>query len=79
MKGWFSRCLPTAVALSFDEYQRYKFVSGLISKLEGETVLDVGGGAGVMRRFLKDREVLILDLNQGDVMLQVFHGSQVYL
>lgn len=68
MKGWFGRCLPTAVALSFDEYQRYKFVSGLISKLEGETVLDVGGGAGVIKRFLKDKKILILDLNRGDVI-----------
>jgi len=68
MKGWFSRCLPTAVSLSFDEYQRYKFVSELIAKLGGRTILDVGGGAGVVRRFLKDREILVLDINQGDVI-----------
>jgi len=65
---WFISRLPTAVALSFDEYQRYKFVSRLISKVEGKTILDVGGGGGVIRRFLKNKEILILDLNQGDVI-----------
>ncbi len=68
MKGWFSRYLPTVLALSFDEYQRYKFVSELIAKLESQTILDVGGGAGVIRRFLKDKEIIVLDVKRGDVI-----------
>lgn len=60
--------LPKAVALSFDEYQRYQSVSELILRLKGKTILDVGGGAGVIRRFLRDKEILILDVNRGDVI-----------
>ena len=60
--------LPNAITVPFDTYQRYKFVSDLISNFKCETILDVGGGASMVKRFLKDKNVLILDLDQGDVI-----------
>ena len=60
--------LPNAIAVPFDTYQRYRFVSDLILNSNCETILDVGGESGMAKRFLKDKDVSILDLDQGDVI-----------
>lgn len=54
--------------LPFDVYQRYRFISELIVLMGGKSVLDVGAGEGIIRRFLKEKEILTLDLNHGDVL-----------
>lgn len=59
---------PISAKTSFDVYQRYKIVSDLISNLECDSVLDVGGGFGTAKVFLKDKDVLTIDLSGGDII-----------
>jgi SAM-dependent methyltransferase len=65
---------PRLLRLPFDQYQRYRIATDLISELSvgaGERVLDVGGGPGVVEQFLPRHETFIVDL-EGP-----FHGRFV--
>jgi SAM-dependent methyltransferase len=54
--------------LPFDQYQRYRLVAGLLEEVRGAgqiSVLDVGGGTGLLRRFLPDARVALVDVVPG--------------
>ncbi|MHC4379348.1 MAG: class I SAM-dependent methyltransferase, partial [Planctomycetota bacterium] len=57
--------MSAELALPFDQYQRYRLVADLIGTLKprGErwTVLDVGGRTGLLRKFLKREQVVLVD------------------
>ena len=52
--------------LPFDQYQRYRLVSDLLAELDGGgrelEVLDVGGRTALLRRFLPNRRIMLVDL-----------------
>lgn len=54
------------LALPFDQYQRYRLVSDLLRQLRGEgpalRVLDVGGRTAVLREFLDDARIDLVDV-----------------
>jgi predicted nucleic acid-binding Zn-ribbon protein len=53
-------------ALPFDQYQRYRLVSDLLEEVRGKKqrfqILDVGGRTGLLRAFLPDDDVALVDL-----------------
>ncbi len=57
--------------LPFDQYQRYGLVAALLSSVraEGESfrVLDVGGRTALLRKFLPDDQVHLVDIDPSDV------------
>ncbi|HKX46862.1 MAG TPA: class I SAM-dependent methyltransferase, partial [Planctomycetota bacterium] len=57
--------------LPFDQYQRYRLVSDVVERLRGGRarlrVLDVGGRTGLLRGFLPEDEVVLVDLEPSDV------------
>lgn len=59
------------LALPFDQYQRYRLVKDLVNEVRapGErlSVLDVGGRTGLLRAFLPDDDVRLVDLEPSDV------------
>jgi septal ring factor EnvC (AmiA/AmiB activator) len=54
------------LALPFDQYQRYRLVSDLLRELRGAGpqlhVLDVGGRTAVLREFLEDARIDLVDM-----------------
>ncbi len=55
--------------LPFDQYQRYRLVSDLLDRLRGDRplrVLDVGGRTAVLRRFLRQDEIALVDVEPSD-------------
>jgi len=55
--------------LPFDVYQRYRLVADLVERLaDGKTlwVLDVGGATGVLRSFLQDHRITLVDVQDSD-------------
>ncbi|MFT4541776.1 MAG: ubiquinone/menaquinone biosynthesis C-methylase UbiE [Planctomycetota bacterium] len=54
----------------FDQYQRYRLVADLARGLRGTGpplhILDVGGRTGVLRRFLPEMKVSLVDLEESD-------------
>jgi SAM-dependent methyltransferase len=60
-----ARPLPEAAGLPFDIYQRYRLVADVVERLAAGrpwTVLDVGGSTGVLRRFLPEYPVALVDV-----------------
>jgi predicted nucleic acid-binding Zn-ribbon protein len=58
-------------ALPFDQYQRYRLVTDLLAEVRPKDqrlrVLDVGGRTGLLRAFLPDDDVALVDLEPSDV------------
>ncbi len=56
--------------LPFDQYQRYRLVADLVGRLQRGNgplrVLDVGGRTALLRRFLPDHEVVLVDSEPAD-------------
>lgn len=52
--------------LPFDQYQRYRPVADLLGQLGARHVLDVGGGPGILRRFVPDLRVTLVDVVDGE-------------
>jgi chromosome segregation ATPase len=54
------------LALPFDQYQRYRLVADLLAQLRGEakqlTVLDVGGRTAVLREFMPEARITLVDM-----------------
>jgi len=54
------------LALPFDQYQRYRLVADLLTQLRGKekqlTVLDVGGRTAVLREFLPEARITLVDM-----------------
>ena len=63
------------VRVPFDQYQRYRLVADVLGELRGAgglSVLDVGGGSGLLQRFVPDDRVVAVDLEpQPGVGVQV--------
>jgi SAM-dependent methyltransferase len=64
---------PSLAELPFDIYQRYRLTADIVraiarrSAQERLVVLDVGGGTGVLRRFLPEHAVMLVDVeDQGE-------------
>lgn len=57
---------PEVLGLPFDQYQRYRLVSDLLRQLRGDgpalRVLDVGGRTAVLREFLHDARIDLVDV-----------------
>ncbi|QDV08996.1 hypothetical protein Poly30_45520 [Planctomycetes bacterium Poly30] len=57
--------------LPFDQYQRYGLVKALLASVRGEgerfRVLDVGGRTALLREFLPDDQVELVDVDPSDV------------
>ena len=57
---------PDVVGLPFDQYQRYRLVSDLLRQLRGDgpplRVLDVGGRTAVLRQFLDEARIDLVDV-----------------
>ncbi len=73
---------PDVLALPFDQYQRYRLVSDLLAQLrvDGGTlrVLDVGGRTAVLRDFLKDARIDLVDVEpSGSSGLVLGDGSRL--
>ena len=63
--------------LPFDQYQRYRMVADVLSRLRGGEplrVLDVGGRTELLRRFVDDR-VTIVDMEASDVTENMVLGD----
>jgi SAM-dependent methyltransferase len=73
--------LEPTTRLPFDVYQRYRLVADLVEHLaEGKalSVLDVGGATGVLRRFLPDHSVTLVDVQDSEEPGFVYgDGSQL--
>ncbi len=58
------------LALPFDQYQRYRLVADLLRELRGHGerlhVLDVGGRTAVLRDFLEDARIDLVDMEPSD-------------
>lgn len=58
------------LALPFDQYQRYRLVADLLAQLRGGgaplRVLDVGGRTAVLRDFLQDARIDLVDVEPSD-------------
>lgn len=54
--------------LPFDQYQRYRLVADIVRELqpEGGRVLDVGGRTALLRSFLTDRPVALVDFETSE-------------
>jgi len=59
---------------SNDRYQRYSGVSRFIKP--GETVLDVGGGPGVISLFIKN-PITVLDINKEELKIAEISGANI--
>lgn len=61
----------SVLALPFDQYQRYRLVSDLLRQLRGSgaplRVLDVGGRTAVLRDFLPDARIELVDMEANAV------------
>ena len=61
---------PDLVSLPFDTYQRYRLVADLVGQLRREDrplrVLDIGGRTAILRDFLPDAEVHLVDVEPSD-------------
>ena len=58
----------TLIQLPFDQYQRYKIAEEIINELRDKKrmkILDVGGNPGILKKFLPNDNVFILDLEKG--------------
>ncbi len=61
---------PTS--LPFDQYQRYRLVSDLVDRFRGERgsgaldILDVGGRTALVRQFLPQDRVVLVDMERSD-------------
>lgn len=57
--------------LPFDQYQRYRLIADLCRGLRSDggplSILDVGGRTGILRRFLPDERVELVDVDPSDV------------
>jgi SAM-dependent methyltransferase len=60
---------PT-LALPFDQYQRYRLVADILGDVRGESgpldVLDVGGRTALLRRFLPEDRVVLVDVEASE-------------
>lgn len=70
------------LALPFDQYQRYRLVSDLLRQLRGDgpplRVLDVGGRTAVLREFLGDARIDLVDVEpSGSAGLVLGDGSRL--
>ena len=69
--------------LPFDQYQRYRIVADAVEVLRGDggplRILDVGGGEGVILRFLSGDEVTVLDLPDAEGMTGMVEGDATVL
>ena len=69
--------------LPFDQYQRYRIVADAVEVLRGDggplRILDVGGGEGVILRFLSGDEVTVLDLPDAEGMTGMVEGDATAL
>ncbi len=58
------------LALPFDQYQRYRLAADILRQLRGKgaalTILDVGGRTAVLREFLKDARITLVDVEPSD-------------
>jgi hypothetical protein len=66
--------------LPFDQYQRYRLVMDLLGEVRGDTrslrILDVGGRTALLRSFLPDDEVVLVDVEaSGEPGLVLGDGS----
>ena len=56
--------------LPFDQYQRYRLVMDLLDEVRGDArtlrILDVGGRTALLRSFLPDDEVVLVDVEASD-------------
>lgn len=70
------------LALPFDQYQRYRLVTDLLAQLRGDgaplRVLDVGGRTAVLREFLHDARIDLVDVEpSGSRGLVLGDGSRL--
>ncbi|MFT5048920.1 MAG: hypothetical protein ACI8QZ_000307 [Chlamydiales bacterium] len=58
------------LSLPFDQYQRYRLVADLVGQIRGERgplrILDVGGRTAILRSFLPEDHVELVDLEASD-------------
>jgi DNA repair exonuclease SbcCD ATPase subunit len=58
------------LSLPFDQYQRYRLVADLVGRVRGErgplAVLDVGGRTALLRSFLPDDHVTLVDVESSE-------------
>ena len=72
---------PTAdvLRLPFDQYQRYRLVADLLRRLRGDgpplEVLDVGGRTALLRTFLGDDRIRLVDVEPSDVREGIVLGD----
>ena len=59
---------------SNDRYQRYSEISKFI--YPGETVLDVGGGEGIISRFTNN-DITVLDINKKELTIAEISGAKI--
>ena len=61
----------SVLSLPFDQYQRYRLVADLVRSVEQDgrkrTLLDVGGRTGVLRKFLPEHAVTLVDVEPSDI------------
>lgn len=58
------------LSLPFDQYQRYRLVADLVGRVRGERgplrILDVGGRTALLRSFLPDDDVTLVDVEESE-------------
>lgn len=63
--------MSQALRLPFDQYQRYRLVTDILDRVRrkgrGLRVLDVGGRTGLLRLFLRNDQVTLVDVEPGDI------------
>lgn len=63
--------MSQALRLPFDQYQRYRLVTDILDRVRRKgrslRVLDVGGRTGLLRMFLKNDQVTLVDVEPGDI------------
>ncbi len=71
--------MSSVLRLPFDQYQRYRLVSDLLSRMRTGggplKVLDVGGRTALLREFLPDDEVVLVDLEPSEIRKGLVLGS----
>lgn len=59
------------LSLPFDQYQRYRLVADIVRLVEADgrkrAILDVGGRTGLLRKFLPDHSVALVDVEPSDI------------